>query len=670
MKIDSQASVAQWMGETAKLADTAQTIEVLYQSIMNRDRNAAAYLYFDEDDKPRTVSYGEWDEQCKKGARSMASLMNFEEGSIVGLKVKNSPRWTILYWALVMNGYVPLLIDARLPVLNTNNLLTQSGAKGLIADEEETFIVPSFRTNQILHRAQKKDFVPHFANRMIFCSSGTTGDAKMMIYEGKNLCAQVLASLNIPEKTADLMYPSPIRCLAMLPFHHVFGFMVNFLWYTYYGKTLVYPSSLATNDLLYACKEGKCTHIYSVPLFWDGIASAVTRLVAQMKPNKQDLFTKMVAFRTKKISKKEAGFASSNIVLHAFQKKLLGKQVRYCIAGGGFLSPKTQEIINGLGYPLYNGFGMTEVGITSVEQSPRVEQRLKGSIGKPFYGVSYKLDETKGEKGDSPFPTGELMVASPVIHVEEIIGGVHKKVELEDGFYRTGDIASCDAQGSYYIKGRIKDTIILANGENVFPDEIEYYFKNLPNVKNVACLGAKRPGESEESITLILEVESTLPEESIAKLHEDVKAINNTLPSEKKVQWTLISNKPLPMSGSMKVKRFVIKKAIESGSEEYSDDGAKKKVEVSFDGYDQAQVSDVVTRVTKVFSSILLLPEHKIAPDAIWNTDLGGDSMSYIEMCQALDEEFHITIPEEKYGVLGCVNDFAKEILDIQNGKK
>ena len=671
MRIDSQESVARWMGQTAKLKDTEQTIEVLYKSIMNRDRKAPAYLYFDEDGKPKTVSYGEWDEQCQKAARQFAALADFEEGSIVGLKIKNSPRWTVLYWAIVIAGYVPLLIDARLPKENTDNLLRQSGAKALIANDEEEFVVPSFRMNEILNHAEKRDFKPRFANRMIFCSSGTTGDAKMMIYEGKNLCAQVLASLNIPERTADLMYPSPLRCLAMLPFHHVFGFMVNFLWYTYYGKTLVYPTSLATNDLLYACREGKCTHIYSVPLFWDGIATAVTRMVSTMKPNRQDLFTKMVAFRTKRISKKEAGFASSSFILHAFQKKLLGKQVRYCISGGGFLSPKTQELINGLGYPLYNGFGMTEVGISSVEQSPRVEQRLKGSIGKPFAGVSYKLDETKGEKGDSLFPSGELMVSSPIIHIEEIIGGVHKKVELEDGYFRTGDIATVDAQGSYYLKGRIKDTIILANGENVFPDELEYYFKNLNNVKNVACLGAKKPGEKEESITLVCEIESTLSEEAIAQLHADIKAINDTLPSEKKIQWTLLSSKPLPMSGSMKVKRFVIKKAIESGSEDFLGDAAPKKVQVSFDGYDPKAVEDVVRRVTKVFSSILLLPENKIAPDAIWNTDLGGDSMSYIEMCQALDQEFSITIPEEKYGVLGNVNDFAKEILDItKQGKK
>ena len=671
MRKDSQAAVAEWMGRTASLKDTAMTLEVLYQQIMARDPKAEAYVYFDEDGKEITATYAEWDAQCKEGAASLSlCLKGISVGSIVGLKVKNSPKWPILFWSIVMAGYVPLLIDARLPKENTDNLLKQSKAKAIVSGDDEQFIVPNFRVNNILKQQGDKDFKPNFANQMIFCSSGTTGDAKMMVYEGKNLCAQVLASLNIPERSVDLMYPGKIRCLAMLPFHHVFGFMVNFLWYTYYGKSLVYPSSIATSDLLYACNKGKCTHIFSVPMFWDGIATQVTRTVAGLKPGKADLFSKMVAFHTKKISKREAGFAASNLVLHSFQKKLLGTQVRYCISGGGFLSPKTSELINGLGYPLYNGSGMTEVGICSVEQDPRVEQRLKCSIGKPFYGVEYKIDESKGEKSEAGFPMGELLIKSPIIHVEEIIGGKRQKATLEDGYFRTGDIACVDAQGNYFMKGRIKDTIILSNGENIYPDEIEYYFKNVANVRNLACLGAKKPGESEEVITLICEIDASLDQAAIDKIYADIKAINDTLANEKKVQWVLLSKKPLPLSGSMKVKRFEIKKAIENGDDTYQDGKTPaKRQPVSFEGYDQEEVNKTVARVTKVFASVLMLPEAQILPEAIWNADLGGDSMSYIEMCQALDGEFGTTIPESLYGVLGCVNEFAKAELDLIHGK-
>jgi len=91
---------------------------------------------------------------------------------------------------------------------------------------------------------------------------------------------------------------------------------------------------------------------------------------------------------------------------------------------------------------------------------------------------------------------------------------------------------------------------------------------------------------------------------------------------------------------------------------------------VSFDGYDPALVEKTMKKVVKCFSKVLMLPEFKIAPDAVWTTDLGGDSMSYIEMCQLLDKEFKIHIPEEQYGILANANDFTKMVLDLKKEEK
>ena len=643
------------MGATAKLLETRRTFEDIYNAIMERNPNAWASIYFDEDGKMQHITYGETKDEVYKTASKLSVLLsNTPPESVVALKLKNSPRWPVFYWAILMSDHTPLVIDARLPKENTNNLLRQSGAVAVITNDEEDFVVPAYRVNSVLSQPTNFNFNPSWNDSTMFCSSGTTGDAKMMVFRGHNMVAQIVASLSIPGRTDDLMYPSPIRVLAMLPLHHIFGFVAVLLWYSYYGKTLVYPSSISTRDLLYACQKAGVTHVFSVPMFWDGVAQNVSRTIAKAKPRTSDIAERMIAYNTHKISKKEAGFVASHFATNTFQKKVLGNKVRYCISGGGFLSPTTLALINGLGYPLYNGFGMTEIGVSSVEQSPRVETRMKGSIGRPFHGFEYKIDTT-----------GELMVKSPTIHEEEIIGGVRRPTPLEDGFFRTGDIGFVDAQGNYFLKGRIKDTIILANGENVYPDELEYYFKGVAGLNNVACLGAKFPGENEESICLVCEVENSVKEDQIEKIKADIQAINDTLPNEKKIQKVLIDKRPLPMSGSMKVKRFEVKKAIESGSGDFIGLGKEEKRTVSFEGYDPAAVADTLKRVTKVWSEVLMLPEFKIDPDAIWTTDLGGDSMSYIEMCQLLDKEFEITIPENLYGTLGSANDFTKAILDL-----
>ena len=325
------------------------------------------------------------------------------------------------------------------------------------------------------------------------------------------------------------------------------------------------------------------------------------------------------------------------------------------------MSPKTASIVNGLGFPLYNGFGMTEIGISSVEQDSRVQQRMKCSIGKPFYDFVYKIKKTNPEA-----ESGELWVKSPVIHDEEIINGVRRNTTLdEEGFFPTGDIASVDKNGNYYMKGRIKDTIILSNGENVYPDEIEYYFKDVKNLNNCVCLGAVHPGEKEEKITLVCEVDNSVSEEKIGQIYSDIRSINAKLPSEKRVQAILIDKRPLPVSGSMKVKRFALRQAIQEGSPDFFNAEAPTKETVSFEGYPEGLVKDTLRRVKKVFSATLSLPDYKISADAVWTTDLGGDSMNYIEVCQRLNEEFDVDIPQELWGKLATANDFAKQILDL-----
>ena len=666
MKTYKQSEVIRFFQESKeRLEATRMAMEDIFSLIVSRNPKAHISISFDEEGKMRKSTYESFRDEVFLTASKLSRLLSdTRAGCVIGIKLKNTPRWPVIFWALLMSGHSPLLIDAKLAVENTNNLLTQAKAQAIITNDEEEFAVRKLRLPEILNEEGDYSFEPDWANHVIFCSSGTTGAAKMMVFNGQNLSAQIISSLKLGDETVEIMNPGEIRNLAMLPFHHIFGFVAVLLWYTFYGKTIVYPRSIATGDLLYAIKKAKCTHVYSVPMLWDGVAQNIHRTVAQMGGMKADYFSKMIAYNTGRISKKEAGFGASNMVRKRFQKAVFGTQVRFCISGGGYLSPKTQSIINGLGYPLYNGFGMTEVGVTSVELSSDVSQRLKGSIGRPFYGIEYMVKGNSAtEDGEV---TGELFIRSKITHSREIINGMLKRVSWEDDFFPTGDIVTVDSKGYYYMKGRIKDTIILANGENVYPDEIEYYFKDVRNVNNVVCLGAKLPGRGEDSIVLVLEVNNSVDEKAIKKIYDDIKAINDTLPSEKKVRDVLLDKRPLPMSGSMKVKRNELRKSIESGSDDFIDVNGPKKVEISFEGYDKAEVEEVSKKVTKVFSKVLLLPEFKISPTAIWTTDLGGDSMSYVEMCQILNKEFNVEIPEEKYGVLAHVYDFTKCIIDIR----
>ena len=352
-------------------------------------------------------------------------------------------------------------------------------------------------------------------------------------------------------------------------------------------------------------------------------------------------------------------------MLKKLQSNLIGKNLRFYISGGGYLSEKTAYVINGLNYPLYNGYGMTEIGVTSVEQSPNVEDRMRCHIGKPFNGVEYKIVPS-----DPANPNvGELLIKSKAIHIREIIGGKERAADIDaEGYFHSGDIAERFEDGSFAIKGRIKDIIINADGENIFPDELELYFKKVNHVTNLSILGVKKKDSTNESIVLVLEIENSTTNEEFEALKVEVQEIAKNLPKGTKLDDIYIAKGKLPVANNMKVKRFVIKDAIASGSDDYISINAKKE-EKHFENLDPAQVEKVREPLREAFSRILYLPKVKIEDNAHWINDLGGDSMSYVELLQFVEAEFDVKIPEELYGQLTCINDFVEEIIKLQNKK-
>ena len=667
----SEKDCQKFIDQYKALLNTSMTLKDVYENFTACHADKKCCIYFDEDDKKRTYTYSKYKDNVWFLAKRLSSLFSaIPAGSVVGLKLKNSPIWPLMFWAILMTGHPVLLIAANLQHDNTENLLKDAKAKAIIANEEDAYSIPSFRVNNVRNADEDAFFAANWANEIIFCSSGTTGNIKMMVMNGENICYQIASVANVPSNGNALMNPGEIRILAMIPFHHIFGFVAVFLLFSFYGKTLVYPNSSSSTDLLNAIRKGSCTHVFSVPIFWDGIAQQLERTTAQQHLSTQELIKKMLAYNNHQISKEEAGFSSSKLFLRIMQKKVLGKQVQFCISGGGYLLPKTCSIINGLSYPLNNGYGMTEIGVTSVEQSSKVEKRLLGSIGKPLAGVEYKIIPLDSEH---PFE-GELCVKSKITHVEEIINGVRSKTTLDNGYYHTGDIAFKDNSGSYYIKGRIKDTIIASNGENVYPDEIESYFRDIKHIRNLVVFGQHE--NNTEKIILVVDLENSVSTDELPKIKDDIDSINITLPNEKRISCAYIYKKALPMANNMKVKRFVLQKELESKPENFLSFNGEVlgKKPISFEGYDSKDVTRVINKVRKVFSKTLYLPEYKIENNASWADDLGGDSMSYVTMVQELNSVFKISIPTEKYGKLLTIAEFTKEILDnekkIEESKK
>ena len=658
--------IRKFFDSAAALLKTSKTMQEIYLAATTQHAKETAITYINEKGKIVSYKYKNYRSMCFETASKLSQKFSeLPKNSVVALKLKNCPDWPRLFWGILMNGFVPFLIDAKLPKENTENLLKESQAKGIVTGEIFSYDIPTVNVASLDNVKVNFKFPVTWANEVIFCSSGTTGNVKLMVFNGTNLCHQIAASLDMPNTTNDIMYPGEINIVSIIPFHHIFGFVAVFLWYTFYGKNLVFVKDLSPTEVTTTCQRCGVTHVYSVPLFWDSLAQSLIRKADLDGPKKADILSKMIAFNTHKITAEEAGQGASAIALGIVQGQLLGKKIRYCISGGGYISAETMNVINGVGYPLYNGYGMTEAGVVSVELSPKVEYRLKGSIGKPLHGVEFKLRNTTKLHPN----VGELMIKSDITHKIEIINGVEQEVELIDGFMPTGDIASRDETGFYYIKGRIKDIIINENGENIYPDEIEDYFKEIPGVSNVCVIGVKKGKSQHESITAIFEITNDVDSDKLKAMKARIDEINATLSNEKRVQDFFVAKEKLPLTASMKVKRFQVRELIKIKKNAFISFDEKKEIK-SFDGYKKEDVEPVITKVRNIFSKTLYLPEIKIGDDDHWINDLGGDSMSYIELIASLDQEFGTKIPEELYAKLTSVNEFTEEILKLKGVKK
>ena len=656
---NKQQLVTQYVLSAADLLKTSRHFVNIYQQLMHQNKKNVYAEFTGVNNRIKKYKYSKMDENVKKYALYLSNKIKKEGTNRVVLKVANCPSWGELFWALLMAGFVPVLVDAKLPRENVINLANQAKAIAIISDDNHEYTINKIRFDNILQNAKEEMSNPSWADEVIFSSSGTTGDAKLMIFNGENFVNQICCSLKMTEESLDIMYPKKvgqIKILAMIPFHHIFGFVAVFLWYTFYGTTLVFPKSNTPSDLLSICQKTGITHVYSVPLFWDSLALSIKRKFAMQSEDKQKLLEKMMAYNLGEMSAEEAGFASKKIVADKIKGMILGKHVKYCISGGGYLSNETLRAINGLGYPLYNGYGMTEVGVTSVELSPDVKQRLNGYIGKPLNGVEYKVNEADNE----------LLIKSPTIHIREIIAGVEKDTALDNGYFHTGDIVNKFETG-YIMKGRMKDVIINANGENIFPDELEIYFKDLPNVTNLSVLGVVNKEKAlHEDIVLVLELDDKTSEEALKELEKTIKAIK--LPHDTKIDAIYLAKNRLPMANNMKVKRFAIKKEIENGSNKYVLINSKK-VSSKTRKLSEEAIKNILPPVRELFSKILVLPTFKIDDEDHWINDLGGDSMNYVELVQEVDRYFDIEVPEEQYGKLTCVNDFVEEIARLLKQK-
>ena len=383
---------------------------------------------------------------------------------------------------------------------------------------------------------------------MLF-TSGTTAMSKAVMLSHKNLVT------NVMDITQRFDLTEEDRFLSFLPLHHVFECTVGFLYPISIGGSIAFCEGV--KHMADNIKEFGITAMISVPAVFDIIYRKVMKAI-EKKGKLQNL---------------EKGKKISNLLLKVkidLRKQLfkevhesLGPKLRLVVTGGAALDPETEKGFNDLGFDVEQGYGLTETAPVIAAETPKC--RRLGSIGKKFPSVEVKIDNPD-EEG-----IGELLAKGPSIMLGYYENEEATKDALDtDGWFHTGDLARIDKDGFIYISGRKKSVIVLNNGKNVFPEEIETLLNKVEGIKE-SFVYEKKEDDGDVKVCvkivydkqLIKELYNIEGEEKIREfLWEKVKDVNRLMPKYKYVREMIISEEELIKTTTLKIKRHEEMKKI------------------------------------------------------------------------------------------------------------
>ena len=379
----------------------------------------------------------------------------------------------------------------------------------------------------------------------IICTSGTTGTSKGVMLSQRNLTAATNSSC------LSMSYDDENTFVSVLPAHHTYEMTCGHLALMNIGASVLINDSL--KHVLKNISEFKPNALIMVPLFLETMHKKIwaeirkqgmeSKVRAAMKVN-EGLLAVGIDKREKLFGKITAAF---------------GGNLKSIVCGGAPIDPKIIKDFYHFGITVLEGYGITEC-------SPLVAVNRPGklrfhSVGTPVNNCQVMIDYDAGQE------TGEILVKG-----DNVMLGYYKNPEATaavftpDGWFRTGDIGYMDKKGYIFITGRKKNVIILSNGKNVFPEELEEHLGRNPEILESVVLGRKRPDSEEIAITAII-VPNRESEKLFGKNDAEIKEIltdivtatNKKLPSFKHMTETEIRFTEFEKTSSRKIKRYKVK---------------------------------------------------------------------------------------------------------------
>ncbi len=580
----------------------------------------------------KKITYGEFKNNILAVTPTVAgSFSELAQGEIIGLYMANCPEWLVLFWAILSAGYRPLLMNTRLPDDTLDSLLEEYGVKGVISDGK-SFSVKTVMKEDALVSSDSAFEIRPFGKEVLFMSSGTSNHVKLCAYTGENFYYQICDSANIIATCPNIKrhYDGELKQLMLLPLCHVFGFIAVYLWFGFFSRTFVFPRDLNPATIQRTVKKHKVTHIFAVPMVWEAVAKAAD---AKIRARGEKTYNRFKRVSSAVNSMGGVGDFVAKRFLSEVRDGLFGDSIMFLISGGSHISASTLAFFNGIGYHLANGYGMTEIGITSVEKSSARKILNTGSIGAPFGYTEYSLDEK-----------GRLLVRGKTRAARILCDGV-ETVSQADEWFLTGDMMRFE-KGRYFAEGRGDDLIVCENGENLNPNLVEPTLI-VDGVDNL-CLFA----EEKKTVALVASVPGCYAKERLLSVHSALSDAVAEAKLDTVVTRIYFTNLPLIGEGEFKISRKKIADRVKNGSlRTFVISDLEKRSDELLEGLEK--------EIRMCFAEVLDKDPSLICKDSHFFRDLGGTSMDYYSLLGVIKEKFGAEIVYSEAMHLATVSDFA-----------
>ncbi len=544
------------------------------------DRIAYSYKKDPRDTNTVDVTFSEVRDYVRNLGTELISLgCTDKKVAIVG---ETSYNWICSYFALMAIGAIVVPLDKDMPVNELTGLLDFAECEYIVYStsvEEKimqigdsvptlkTYICmgepkmePALKLSDLAERGKAKfengdnsyydyEIDPDRLATIVF-TSGTTGKGKGVMLSQKNIASDMTQGM--------YLFAITPKTMSVLPPHHTYCSTVVFVGHFSQGCTTFINSGL--KYFLNEVKEQQPSHLVLVPLFVETMYKRIWNTAE--KSGKANMLKRMI-----KVSNflRKIGIDLRSVFFKSVLENFGGK-LEMIISGGAAINQDIIDFFDAIGITILNGYGITEC--SPLVSCNRNKYQKKGSVGIPIIGEQVKIKDPD-ENGE-----GEICVKGP-----NVMLGYYKNPEAtaaafdEEGYFMTGDYGKLDDEGWLYITGRLKNIIILSNGKNVYPEEIEQEVQRIPGVSEVVVYAGETKNQSNKEV-IVAEI---FPDYELLKLkgiegtqaikeyfNKEIKNVNSRMAPHKTIRKVKIREEEFIKNTSKKILRHAIDKSIDN----------------------------------------------------------------------------------------------------------